>query len=128
MVLDPYIDQHLAHFGIDRKGMKKTDKTVAELEIELQHTFDWTRIQEKDKKLIPLFGPGYTGIENLGNTCYMNSVLQVLFALPPFQRRLLESNLTFSSLWDFLFILIIEIAISLFLYLIQNIFLFCCFV
>ena len=30
---------------------------------------------------------GYTGIKNLGNSCYMNSVMQVLFTLKDFQEK-----------------------------------------
>jgi len=32
-----------------------------------------------------MFGAGLTGMENLGNSCYMNSVVQVLFNLPEFR-------------------------------------------
>jgi ubiquitin carboxyl-terminal hydrolase 5/13 len=41
---------------------------------------------EEGKVLTPLYGPGHTGLENLGNSCYMNSVLQVLFSLEPFKK------------------------------------------
>ena len=34
MVLDPKLAEHLAHFGIDIMSMKKTDKTMVELEID----------------------------------------------------------------------------------------------
>ena len=34
MVLDPKLPEHLAHFGIDIMSMKKTDKTMVELEID----------------------------------------------------------------------------------------------
>lgn len=34
MVLDPYLAEHLAHFGIDIMSMKKTEKTMVELEID----------------------------------------------------------------------------------------------
>lgn len=34
---------------------------------------------------MPIFGPGYTGMENLGNTCYMNAIVQCLFSFPEFQ-------------------------------------------
>ena len=34
--------------------------------------------------LKPALGPGFTGIHNLGNSCYMNSLMQVLFSIPDF--------------------------------------------
>lgn len=87
MVLDPLLEEHLAHWGIDMKEMKKTDKSVAELSMEMSQQHDWSRIQEADKKLEPKYGPGFTGLANLGNSCYMNSVMQVLFSIPEFQKR-----------------------------------------
>ncbi len=35
----------------------------------------------------PVYGPGYTGMRNLGNSCYMNSVMQTLFLLPEFAEK-----------------------------------------
>jgi len=87
MVSDPHLTEHLKHFGIDIAEMKKTEKTMAELELDLQYSFDWSRIQEQGKTHAPIYGAGYTGIQNLGNSCYMGSVMQVLFAIPELQKR-----------------------------------------
>ncbi|XP_022099962.1 ubiquitin carboxyl-terminal hydrolase 5-like [Acanthaster planci] len=88
MVEDPKLAQHLAHFGINMMIMEKTDKTMTELEIDLNTKIaEWDVIQEAGSKLTPLFGAGYTGIRNLGNSCYLNSVMQVLFTVPDFIQK-----------------------------------------
>jgi len=66
----------------------QTEKTMIELEIDLnQKVGEWDVIQESGSQLRPMYGPGYTGMINLGNSCYMNSVMQVMFTIPDFQQR-----------------------------------------
>uniref|UniRef100_A0A3Q3RDY6 Ubiquitin carboxyl-terminal hydrolase n=1 Tax=Monopterus albus TaxID=43700 RepID=A0A3Q3RDY6_MONAL len=88
MVLDSKLPEHLAHFGINMMTMEKTEQTMTELEIAVnQRVGEWEVIQESGTTLRPLFGPGLTGMKNLGNSCYLNSVMQVLFTIPDFQSR-----------------------------------------
>ena len=75
--------------------IRQTDKTMTELEIDLnQKVGEWDVIQEAGCKLKPLHGAGYTGMINLGNSCYMNSVMQLLFTIPDFQQRFVKNNFT----------------------------------
>uniref|UniRef100_A0A3P8SVG7 Ubiquitin carboxyl-terminal hydrolase n=1 Tax=Amphiprion percula TaxID=161767 RepID=A0A3P8SVG7_AMPPE len=88
MVLDSKLPEHLTHFGIDMMTMEKTERTMTELEIAVnQRVGEWEVIQESGTTLRPLFGPGLTGMKNLGNSCYLNSVMQVLFTVPDFQSK-----------------------------------------
>ncbi|RKP10740.1 hypothetical protein THASP1DRAFT_34034 [Thamnocephalis sphaerospora] len=85
--LDPNISAHLAHFGIQIAAQQKTEKSMAELQLEQNLKFDFSMTTEDGRQLQPLFGPGYTGLKNLGNSCYMASILQSVFALPAFRSR-----------------------------------------
>uniref|UniRef100_UPI003AAA7D75 ubiquitin carboxyl-terminal hydrolase 5 isoform X6 n=1 Tax=Centroberyx gerrardi TaxID=166262 RepID=UPI003AAA7D75 len=88
MVLDPKLPEHLSHFGIDMMTMEKTERTMTELEIAVnQRVGEWEVIQESGTSLRPLSGSGLTGMKNLGNSCYLNSVMQVLFTVPDFQSK-----------------------------------------
>lgn len=92
MVEDPNLVAHLAHWGINIAQMEKTDKSMIELELDLNQRFgEWVALQEAASKLTPLYGPGYTGLANLGNSCYLNSVMQMLFAIPDFFKRFVKS-------------------------------------
>eukprot|EP00096_Caligus_rogercresseyi_P012559 TRINITY_DN5304_c0_g1_i1.p1 TRINITY_DN5304_c0_g1~~TRINITY_DN5304_c0_g1_i1.p1 ORF type:complete len:795 (-),score=285.40 TRINITY_DN5304_c0_g1_i1:406-2790(-) len=83
MVLDPYLKEHLAHFGLNIELLDKTDKSMVEMEIDMnQRIGEWATLTESGSKLTPVFGPSYTGLQSLGNTCYLNSVMQVLMSIP----------------------------------------------
>ncbi|CAD7004184.1 ubiquitin carboxyl-terminal hydrolase 5 [Ceratitis capitata] len=88
MVIDSNLEKHLAHFGINMAAMKKSEKSMVELELEInQRIGEWSLLTESESELQPLAGPGYTGMRNLGNSCYINSVMQVIFTIPDFIKR-----------------------------------------
>ena len=92
-VLDPNLSGHLALFGIDVKKQVKTEKSMAELELALNLAFTLSQQYEQGLKFTPLYGACLTGIENVGNTCYIAAVLQILFSLPEFVKRYHEGSM-----------------------------------
>ncbi|CEG38959.1 ubiquitin carboxyl-terminal [Plasmopara halstedii] len=98
MVRNPLLTKHLEHFGININNLKKTDKSMNELQVGLNLSYEFDAVTEAGKKLVPVSGAGSIGFKNLGNSCYMNSVLQLLLALPEVQERYFkESEKIFST-------------------------------
>ncbi|KAF8211850.1 hypothetical protein K438DRAFT_1902808 [Mycena galopus ATCC 62051] len=85
--LDPALSEHLAVFGINVKTAQKTEKSMTEMQIEHNLKYDFSLTTEDGRALEPVFGPGLTGLSNLGNSCYMASVIQTIFSLPAFKAR-----------------------------------------
>jgi ubiquitin carboxyl-terminal hydrolase 5/13 len=75
--------------GIDIKGTNKTEKTVTELNLEANLALTLSKVLEKGQVLTPVFGPLNTGMQNLGNTCYLNSVVQMVMSLPEYREKYL---------------------------------------
>jgi ubiquitin carboxyl-terminal hydrolase 5/13 len=66
---------------------QKTAKSTAELEVELNATYAFDAITESGSDLVPVTGPGLQGLQNLGNSCYINSVVQCLFSVEELANR-----------------------------------------
>jgi len=54
-------------FLSDPFSYMQTEMTTAERELDQNTNFDWNRIQESGQEVDPIFGPGYTGLVNIGN-------------------------------------------------------------
>ncbi|KAI5458915.1 hypothetical protein BGZ63DRAFT_426230 [Mariannaea sp. PMI_226] len=85
--IDDNLGEHLAHWGIVLAERQKTEKSLTEMQIEQNLKWDFSMTTEDGKELKPLFGAGLTGLKNLGNSCYLASILQCLFDMPSFQER-----------------------------------------
>ncbi|KAL1998442.1 hypothetical protein VTN02DRAFT_6165 [Thermoascus thermophilus] len=84
---DPDLAVHLAHWGINIAEREKTEKSLMEMQIEHNMKWEFSMTTEDGQELQPIFGPGFTGLKNLGNSCYLSSIIQCLFSLPEFQER-----------------------------------------
>lgn len=84
---DPELASHLAHWGIKIAEQEKTEKSLAEMQIEHNLNWQFSMTSEDGKDLKPVFGKGLTGLRNLGNSCYLASALQCLFSLKEFEQR-----------------------------------------
>lgn len=85
--IDPEIAAHLAHWGINIAEREKTEKSLTEMQIEHNLKWDFSMSSSDGQILKPVFGPGFTGLKNLGNSCYLASALQCMFSLDEFKSR-----------------------------------------
>lgn len=85
--VDENLGEHLAHWGIMLAERQKTEKSLTEMQIEQNLKWDFSMTTEDGKELKPVFGSGLTGLKNLGNSCYLASIVQCLFDLPSFKER-----------------------------------------
>lgn len=84
---DPELATHLAHWGINLMDREKTEKSLMEMQIEHNMKWEFSMTSEDGHELSPVFGPGFTGLANLGNSCYLSAVIQCIFSLPEFHQR-----------------------------------------
>lgn len=80
---DPSYKEHLLRLGIDAVNSVKTEESMLELQLKQNARF--------------AFGAGTavsgkTGMKNLGNTCYLNAVVQSLFQIPLFSAEFPANN------------------------------------
>ncbi|PJF17033.1 hypothetical protein PSACC_03157 [Paramicrosporidium saccamoebae] len=91
MRVDPKLSEHLSTFGIDLAGMEKTERTMAELQLEQNMKFDFSMVTDDGKQLEAVHGAGLTGLKNLGNSCYISSSVQSLFLLETFRQKYFDN-------------------------------------
>jgi ubiquitin carboxyl-terminal hydrolase 5/13 len=97
LVLDPYLQTHLQFFNIQIDSLQKTEKLMSEINIELNAMYDFSRIVENNQALESVSKKGFIGLENIGNSCYMASIYQILSSIPEVQsfygKEMLESSI-----------------------------------
>lgn len=78
LVIDPELNSHLSLLGIDAASERKTEKSTGELNLEVNLTHTYSMTDASGNELEVLAGPWMRGFKNLGNSCYLASVIQSL--------------------------------------------------
>ena len=86
-IVDPDLAAHLSTWGVDIAKVEVTEKSLAEMQLDLQYKYSFNMQTDSGEPLQPVFGPGLTGLQNLGNSCYLASIVQALFSIPEWVRR-----------------------------------------
>lgn len=81
----PNLSTLLKTCGIDISKFIRTEKSLTELQIEQNIQWDFKMAGDGNEECKPVFGPQLTGLKNLGNSCYLASVIQVLFSIETFK-------------------------------------------
>jgi len=76
-IVDPELARHLGNWGIVLEDVVVTEKSLAEMQLDLQYKYSFNMSTSTGEPLQPVFGPGLTGLQNLGNSCYVSSIIQV---------------------------------------------------
>lgn len=92
----PQLGEKLLKFGIDLGSAVKTEKNLVELNLDRNMNWQFNLDGQDGELLTPIYGPGLTGLQNLGNSCYLNSSIQALFSFPSY--RSFFSQLQFDKL------------------------------
>eukprot|EP00798_Chlamydomonas_sp_ICE-L_P030886 gene30886-35934_t len=84
MVLDPHLDVHLTKWGINMMQMEKTEKTMTELQVQLNLTHEYNKITESGTALTPLSGAGFVllGIPEVQER-YAGGAAKIFQTAPP---------------------------------------------
>lgn len=96
-IVDPDLGRHLENWGIRLADVIVTEKSLAEMQLDLQYKYSFNMSTSAGDPLEPVFGPGLTGLQNLGNSCYVSGIIQVfyrslstdkaLFSIPEWEKR-----------------------------------------
>lgn len=58
-----------------------------ELTLDANLNLSLSRLVEEGRKMQAFYGPGYTGMDNIGNSCYLNSTVQTLMSLDEYRQQ-----------------------------------------
>lgn len=96
-IVFPRASELLKTYGIDTTSFVKTEKSLVELQIEQNVNWDFNLKNEKGENLPAVYGQGLTGLKNLGNSCYLASVTQVLFSLDEYKNKFNQDPTLFTQ-------------------------------
>lgn len=84
----PNISKILNSFGIDSRKMSKTEKTMNELSLEYNLNLKLSKTFEQNLNLEELLpGNHPNGLINIGNSCYLNALIQCLASTAEFHDK-----------------------------------------